>query len=73
MKIKKLVACINVLIFFGCATFSIKVCRDPRWGRCFESYSEDPKVVQVMTEIVPGLQGDFPPGSQKGVPYVAGK
>ncbi|RVW96512.1 Beta-glucosidase BoGH3B [Vitis vinifera] len=50
----------------------IAVCRDPRWGRCFESYSEDPKVVQAMTEIVPGLQGDLPPGYQKGIPYVAG-
>ncbi|KAK1284496.1 Beta-D-xylosidase 1 [Acorus calamus] len=23
----------------------IAVCRDPRWGRCYESYSEDHKVV----------------------------
>ncbi|GAB2285660.1 hypothetical protein Dimus_020101 [Dionaea muscipula] len=51
----------------------IAVCRDPRWGRCFESYSEDPKVVQQMTEIIPGLQGDIPSNSRKGVPYVAGK
>ncbi|KDP39683.1 hypothetical protein JCGZ_02703 [Jatropha curcas] len=51
----------------------IAVCRDPRWGRCFESYSEDPKIVQAMTEIVPGLQGDIPSGSRKGVPFVAGK
>lgn len=51
----------------------IAVCRDPRWGRCFESYSEDPKVVQAMTEIIPGLQGDIPPNSRKGVPFVAGK
>ncbi|XP_050214262.1 uncharacterized protein LOC126665489 [Mercurialis annua] len=51
----------------------IAVCRDPRWGRCYESYSEDPKVVQAMTQIVPGLQGDLPPGSPKGVPFVAGK
>lgn len=50
----------------------IAVCRDPRWGRCFESYSEDPKVVQAMTEIIPGLQGDIPPNSRKGVPFVAG-
>ncbi|EEF36707.1 hydrolase, hydrolyzing O-glycosyl compounds, putative [Ricinus communis] len=51
----------------------IAVCRDPRWGRCYESYSEDPKIVQAMTEIVPGLQGDIPSGSPKGVPFLAGK
>ncbi|XP_041026802.1 beta-glucosidase BoGH3B-like isoform X2 [Juglans microcarpa x Juglans regia] len=51
----------------------IAVCRDPRWGRCYESYSEDPKIVQAMTEIVPGLQGDIPTNSHKGVPFVAGK
>lgn len=51
----------------------IAVCRDPRWGRCYESYSEDPKVVQAMTEIIPGLQGEIPANSLKGVPYVAGK
>ncbi|KAF5183122.1 Beta-glucosidase bogh3b [Thalictrum thalictroides] len=51
----------------------IAVCRDPRWGRCYESYSEDHKIVQAMTEIIPGLQGDIPPGSPKGVPYVGGK
>ncbi|KAF3441175.1 hypothetical protein FNV43_RR15087 [Rhamnella rubrinervis] len=50
----------------------IAVCRDPRWGRCYESYSEDPKVVQAMTEIIPGLQGDIPSNSHKGVPFVAG-
>ncbi|PIN07077.1 Glucan 1,3-beta-glucosidase [Handroanthus impetiginosus] len=51
----------------------IAVCRDPRWGRCYESYSEDPKVVKAMTEIIPGLQGDIPSNSRKGVPYVGGK
>ncbi|OVA00865.1 Glycoside hydrolase [Macleaya cordata] len=51
----------------------IAVCRDPRWGRCYESYSEDHKIVQEMTEIIPGLQGDIPPNSRKGVPYVGGK
>ncbi|KAF7847262.1 hypothetical protein BT93_L3142 [Corymbia citriodora subsp. variegata] len=51
----------------------IAVCRDPRWGRCYESYSEDPAIVKLMTEIIPGLQGDIPPGSRKGVPFVAGK
>ncbi|KAG0480178.1 hypothetical protein HPP92_011036 [Vanilla planifolia] len=51
----------------------IAVCRDPRWGRCYESYSEDPKLVEQMTEIIPGLQGSIPPNSLKGVPFVAGK
>ncbi|KAE8099713.1 hypothetical protein FH972_017670 [Carpinus fangiana] len=51
----------------------IAVCRDPRWGRCYESYSEDPKVVQAMTEIVSGLQGEIPTHSPKGVPFVAGR
>ncbi|KAJ7971913.1 Beta-glucosidase [Quillaja saponaria] len=51
----------------------IAVCRDPRWGRCYESYSEDPVVIESMTEIIPGLQGDNPANSCKGVPFVAGK
>ncbi|KAG8387306.1 hypothetical protein BUALT_Bualt02G0007600 [Buddleja alternifolia] len=51
----------------------IAVCRDPRWGRCYESYSEDPKIVEQMTEIINGLQGEIPPNSRKGVPYMGGK
>ncbi|XP_038994423.1 beta-glucosidase BoGH3B-like isoform X1 [Hibiscus syriacus] len=51
----------------------IAVCRDPRWGRCYESYSEDPKVVEQMTDIILGLQGDLPSGFRQGVPYVGGK
>ncbi|XP_078154897.1 uncharacterized protein LOC144551002 [Carex rostrata] len=51
----------------------IAVCRDPRWGRCYESYSEDHKIVQAMTEIIPGLQGDVPANYTVGYPYVAGK
>lgn len=50
-----------------------QVCRDPRWGRCYESYSEDHRIVQAMTEIIPGLQGDAPANSRKGVPFVGGK
>ncbi|RAL45950.1 hypothetical protein DM860_006104 [Cuscuta australis] len=50
----------------------IAVCRDPRWGRCYESYSEDHEIVQMMTEIIPGLQGD-PPANSSGFPFVAGK
>ncbi|CAL5354135.1 unnamed protein product [Camellia sinensis] len=51
----------------------IAVCRDPRWGRCYESYSEDHDIVQEMTELVVGLQGEIPPNGRKGVPYVGGK
>ncbi|KAL7096402.1 hypothetical protein ACP275_10G077100 [Erythranthe tilingii] len=51
----------------------VAVCRDPRWGRCYESYSEDTNVVRAMTEIIPGLQGDIPANSPKGVPYISGK
>lgn len=51
----------------------IAVCRNPRWGRCYESYSEDHSIVQMMTEIIPGLQGDVPADYPKGFPYVAGK
>lgn len=40
----------------------IAVCRDPRWGRCYESYSEDPEVVRSMTTIIDGLQGQCPAG-----------
>lgn len=40
----------------------IAVCRDPRWGRCYESYSEDPDVVSSMTSIIDGLQGKKPHG-----------
>ncbi|KAJ0099033.1 hypothetical protein Patl1_19782 [Pistacia atlantica] len=50
-----------------------KICRDPRWGRCYESYSKDHKVVQAMTEIILGLQGYIPSDSRKGLLYVGGK
>ncbi|KAL1314348.1 hypothetical protein HN51_041153 [Arachis hypogaea] len=50
----------------------IAVCRDPRWGRCYESYGEDPALVQSMTEIIPGLQGDIPADLPNGVPFMAG-
>ncbi|KAL8161758.1 hypothetical protein V2J09_013247 [Rumex salicifolius] len=49
----------------------IVVCRDPRWGRCYESYNEDPMVVQQMTNIIYGLQGENPNESEKATPYVA--
>ncbi|KAL8496226.1 hypothetical protein ACS0TY_020079 [Phlomoides rotata] len=48
----------------------IAVCRDPRWGRCYESYSEDHEIVQLMTENIPGIQGDVPSNYPKNFPYV---
>nr|ABK24242.1 unknown [Picea sitchensis] len=51
----------------------VAVCRDPRWGRCYESYSEDPKIVKAMTQIIFGLQGQPPANSTKGVPFIAGQ
>ncbi|MEM9267225.1 MAG: glycoside hydrolase family 3 N-terminal domain-containing protein, partial [Cyanobacteria bacterium P01_F01_bin.13] len=43
-------------------TFSptLAVVRDNRWGRTYESYSEDPEIVaQYATAIVKGLQGEL--------------
>ncbi|MCD9639989.1 hypothetical protein HAX54_025000 [Datura stramonium] len=51
----------------------IAVCRNPRWGRCYESYSEDYRIVKSMTEIIPGLQGDLPAKSRMVFTYVGGK
>ncbi|CAA0836029.1 Glycosyl hydrolase family protein [Striga hermonthica] len=51
----------------------IAVCRDPRWGRCYESFSEDHKIVQSMTELIPGLQGDVPSNYPKSYPFVGPK
>jgi beta-glucosidase len=40
--------------------FSPCVCvtRDERWGRSYESFSEDPQLVIKMSAIIDGLQGD---------------
>ncbi|KAL7247345.1 hypothetical protein ACSBR2_002292 [Camellia fascicularis] len=51
----------------------VAVCRDSRWGRCYESYSEDTEIVRKMTSIVTGLQGQLPQGHTKGYPFVAGR
>lgn len=51
----------------------VAVCKDPRWGRCYESYSEDTEIVRKMTSIVSGLQGQPPPGHNHGYPFVAGR
>ncbi|CAL5353109.1 unnamed protein product [Camellia sinensis] len=51
----------------------IGVCRDPRWGRCYECYGEDTEIVRKMTTIVSGLQGQPPEGHPKGYPFLAGR
>ncbi|KAK4278603.1 hypothetical protein QN277_016431 [Acacia crassicarpa] len=51
----------------------VAVCKDPRWGRCYESYSEDTEIVRKMTSIISGLQGQPPQGHQHGYPFVAGR
>nr|GEV97663.1 putative glycosyl hydrolase family protein [Tanacetum cinerariifolium] len=51
----------------------VAVCRDPRWGRCYEGYSEDTELVRKMTSLVTGLQGTPPPDHPNGYPYVAGR
>ncbi|KAJ4972637.1 hypothetical protein NE237_005811 [Protea cynaroides] len=49
----------------------IAVCRDPRWGRCYESYSEDTGIVRSMSKIILGLQGFPPTNHTSGYPFVA--
>ncbi|EYU45756.1 hypothetical protein MIMGU_mgv1a003116mg [Erythranthe guttata] len=51
----------------------IAVCRDPRWGRCYESFGEDPHIVKMMTSMVTGLQGQPPEGHPVGHPFLAGR
>ncbi|XP_057953229.1 uncharacterized protein LOC131147716 [Malania oleifera] len=51
----------------------VAVCKDPRWGRCYESYSEDTEIVRKMSSIITGLQGQPPEGHPKGYPFVAGR
>ncbi|KAL9263792.1 Beta-glucosidase BoGH3B-like protein [Drosera capensis] len=51
----------------------VAVSRDPRWGRCYESYSEDTEIVRKMTSIVSGLQGEPPEGHPYGYPFIAGR
>ena len=43
---------------------TVATARDDRWGRTYESYSEDPKVVgEYARAIVTGLQGDISDGN----------
>ncbi|KAG9157164.1 hypothetical protein Leryth_004842 [Lithospermum erythrorhizon] len=48
----------------------VAVCRDPRWGRCYESFGEDTVLVRKMASIISGLQGQPPPGHTKGYPFL---
>ncbi|XP_010541442.1 PREDICTED: uncharacterized protein LOC104814905 [Tarenaya hassleriana] len=51
----------------------VAVLRDPRWGRCYECYSDDTAIVNEMTSLVSGLQGEPPEGHPHGYPFVAGR
>ncbi|KAL1222051.1 putative beta-D-xylosidase 6 [Cardamine amara subsp. amara] len=51
----------------------VAVLRDPRWGRCYESYGEDVGLVCEMTSLVSGLQGEPPKEHSNGYPFVAGR
>ncbi|XP_043694503.1 beta-glucosidase BoGH3B-like [Telopea speciosissima] len=48
----------------------IAVCRDPWWGRRYESYSEDTQIVRSMSKIILGLQGYPPHNHTIGYPFV---
>lgn len=48
-----------------------QVCRDPRWGRCYESYSEDTEIVRSMAKMIIGLQGSPPQDHPAGYPFLA--
>lgn len=51
----------------------VAICRDPRWGRSYECFSEDTEIVRKMTSMVSGLQGDPPQGHPNGYPFVSGR
>ncbi|KAL3653235.1 hypothetical protein CASFOL_002916 [Castilleja foliolosa] len=51
----------------------VAVSRDPRWGRSYESYSENTEIVRKMTCLVSGLQGQPPEGHPKGYPFLSGR
>ncbi|KAL6571297.1 hypothetical protein OROHE_002940 [Orobanche hederae] len=50
----------------------VAVARDPRWGRSYESYSENTETVRKMACIISGLQGVPPEDHPKGYPFMAG-
>ncbi|KAL3676622.1 hypothetical protein R1sor_026570 [Riccia sorocarpa] len=45
----------------------IAACHDPRWGRCYESYSENTEIIKNMTDMIFGLQGE---PKIPGLPFV---
>lgn len=48
---------------------SIEVCRDIRWGRCYESYGESPAlVVEMAAAFIEGLQGEIDPSRSDTIP-----
>ncbi|KAG7559944.1 Glycoside hydrolase family 3 C-terminal domain superfamily [Arabidopsis thaliana x Arabidopsis arenosa] len=47
--------------------------RDPRWGRSYESYSEDPDIIFELSSLVSGLQGEPPKEHPNGYPFLAGR
>lgn len=51
----------------------LQVLGDPRWGRSYECYGEDPGLVSEMTSLVSGLQGEPPQEHPNGYPFVAGR
>ncbi|QCE00867.1 uncharacterized protein LOC114193017 isoform X2 [Vigna unguiculata] len=51
----------------------VAVCKDPRWGRCYESYSGNTEIVRKMTSVVLGLQGHPPERHPRGYPFVDGR
>ncbi|KAF5939590.1 hypothetical protein HYC85_023849 [Camellia sinensis] len=51
----------------------VAVCKDLRWGRCYESYSEDTEIVRNMTSLVKGLQGQPASRTPKRLPFCSWK
>ncbi|CAL9247347.1 unnamed protein product [Arabidopsis halleri] len=47
--------------------------RDPRWGRSYESYSEDADIICELSSLVSGLQGEPPKEHPNGYPFLAGR
>nr|CAB3448751.1 unnamed protein product [Digitaria exilis] len=67
-------------IGLGCTRLLLPLCpflltpfKNPRWGRCYESFSEDHKLVQQMTSIISGFQGEIPANGRLGAPFVSGQ
>ena len=52
---------------------TVAVPRDDRWGRSYEGYSEDPRIVAAYAEAVTkGLQGELKPGAPIGPNRIVG-